>query len=93
MPKSSLISRRRAAVGLRSMLKNRSRWTSWSGVTLDRFRFSLSPTTLLLLLLVEIRRWLASGEDVLVSASMLGDNALLLADSSCASGDFVTDSD
>ena len=92
MPRSSLISRRLAAVGLLSILKNRSRWTSWSGVTLDRFRFSLSPTTLLLLLPVEIRRWLTSGEDV-ASASTLGDNALLLADSCCASGDFVTDSD
>lgn len=92
MPRSSLISRRRAAVGLLSMLKKRSRWTSWSGVTLERFRFSLSPTALLLLLLVEIRRWLTSGEDA-ASASTLGDSALLLADSCCASGDFVTDSD
>ena len=89
MPRSSLISRRRAAVGLLSMLKKRSRWTSWSGVTLDRFRFSLSPTILLLLLLVEIRRWLTSGEEV-ASASTLGDSALLLADSCCG---FVTDSD
>jgi len=74
------------------MLKNRSRWTSWSGVTLDRFRFSLSVPTLLLLLPIEIRLWLTSGEEM-ASVSTLGDNALLLVDSCCGSGDFVADSD
>lgn len=40
MPSSSDISLRRAAVGLLSAMKKRSRWVSCSGVTRDRFRFS-----------------------------------------------------
>lgn len=41
MPSSSAISLRRAAVGLRSAAKKRSRWVSCSGVTRERLRFSL----------------------------------------------------
>lgn len=40
MPSSSDISLRRAAVGLLSATKKRSRWVSCSGVTRERFRFS-----------------------------------------------------
>lgn len=43
MPNISLISFRLAAVGLRSVAKNRSKWASCSGVTLDRLRLLLSP--------------------------------------------------
>jgi hypothetical protein len=50
MPSKSLISFLLAAVGLLSIEKKRSKWISCSGVTRERFRFSLShfaPTPLM----------------------------------------------
>ena len=56
IPRLSLISLRRPAVGLRSMAKYLSRWTNCSGVTLERFRFSLRSEELPLELSAEAER-------------------------------------